>query len=70
MNNLFKALMPNHPIDIPAIRGTIEGSLPVSLRFSNKEIEIIWDSFSDVYCANWLIVSESTLRDFKNWLEE
>lgn len=33
------------------------------------KIHRAWVSFSDTYCASYLILSDQTLKDFKEWLE-
>lgn len=33
------------------------------------KIHKAWEAFSDDYCASYLLVSDHTIQDFKEWLE-
>jgi hypothetical protein len=65
MSNLSNALKTKYPEDI----GRIKASIPFLVRFTDKEIEYIYESFSDSYAAQWLTISEESMRDFIEWLE-
>ena len=65
MSNLSDALRVEHPDDVAKLRAQI----PILYRFSDIEIEKLWDDFSDSYAAGWLFVQEETIESFKAWLE-
>lgn len=44
-------------------------SIPLLQRFSDKEIELLYDAFSDSYAAGWLILTEETITEFAASLE-
>lgn len=35
---------------------------------SYAEAYLLWESFSDTCCASWLVVTDSTIQDFRCWL--
>jgi hypothetical protein len=67
MSNLFDALSASedHRSDIQELRGRI----PLLQRFSDLEIERLYDRYSDSYCAGWLILDDRSIDDFASWLE-
>lgn len=38
------------------------------MTISALKVKTLWQVFSADYCAGWLIVSESTCRDFVEWI--
>ena len=65
--NLIKALTVDHPLVIERIRSAAPSLLR---RFSDIEIEVLWKRYSSDYGATFIIVTESTLENFRKWLEE
>ena len=65
MNNLYKHLQPEHPEDVVKIAEV----LPFKLA-SYRDVEGLWEAFSREWGSSWLSVSENTLTEFKNWLQE
>jgi len=63
---IFKEPPPSE--DIAKIREYLEQI--GELHCSNKQLEALWDEFSDSWCASWLIVNDKTLKRFSYWLEE
>ena len=37
--------------------------------YSVVELYILWNAFSDDYCASFLIVDDDSISDFVEWLE-
>jgi hypothetical protein len=66
MSRLFQLLQSKYPKDVAEIRAAV----PMLCRFSDIEIEHMWEQFSGDFCASWLIVSQEGLDSFKEWLEE
>lgn len=67
MNNIIRVLTPRtSPNEIQRIRAAV----PILHRFSDLEIEKLWEAFSDNVCAGWLIVNDETLGQFKEWASE
>lgn len=66
MSNLSDCLQSEYSGDIAKIRE----ATPLLFRFSDLEIERLWDRFSDSRCAGWLMVYDETLRDFQDWIKE
>ena len=64
MNNLFKHLTAEHLDDVVRIRLTT----PIIRRFSEVEVEHLWEAFSKEYDAGWLGVTAETLTQFDEWL--
>lgn len=65
MSNLTDALKVQYPHDVAELRRAI----PLLQRFSDVEIEKLYDAFSDTHAAGWLCLSEETVESFKHWLE-
>ena len=69
MDNILKALTPREPEDIPEIRAMLVGHPLLSrMTLSDKEVEILWKAFSSDFCAGYLNVSSTTLKDFMEWV--
>jgi len=67
MSNLMDALSPKFPDEIAKIRAA---EIPIVRSLSGIEIQVLWERFSDDYCAQWLNVGESLLKEFKEWLSQ
>ena len=65
MNRLIESLAPRYPEDIEKIRNLT----PFLMRFSDIEIEKLWEDYSDSMCAGWLTVDKEQIIMFHNWLE-
>ena len=71
MNNIVRVLsVGDDAQDIQRIRTSIKDRFSLITRFSDLEIKLLWEGFSDSMCAGWLIVHEETLNQFVSWLEE
>jgi hypothetical protein len=76
MGNLTEAMKVRNPDDINRIIDSMmidvmlaaHESQPV-LTWSELVIERLWDAFSSDRCAQWMTVTEETMRDFKEWLK-
>lgn len=66
MENLKRALVPKYPEDIPKIRTALHPFLSVS----DCEVGRLWELFSSDQCAQYLIVGDDTLRQFREWIDE
>ncbi len=66
MSNLSRILTPRFPNDVARVRLEI----PNFLRLSDKEVELLWEAFSDERAAQWMFVDAETLKEFKQWLED
>ena len=66
MSNLSKALRVEFPDDVEQIRKIHTGLN----RFSDIEVEMLWQRFSRSRCAGWLGVDTTTSDDFYSWLED
>lgn len=66
MSNISKALTVAHPEDVAELRSRIS----LLYGFSDIQIERLYDAFSGSRCAGWLIVDESTMKEFTEWLHE
>lgn len=47
----------------------LRAEIPLMQRFSDLEIERLYERFSDSYCAGWLIVNDEMIKAFTLWLE-
>jgi len=65
MSNLTKAMTPYSAKDMVLIRA----AHPILAKFSDIEVERLWEVFSQERCASYLLVYDHTLSEFTEWLE-
>lgn len=64
--NLFETLKPEHPEDVARIRLAV----PILGRFTDTEVDKLYQSFSRTYAASWLNATEENIANFALWLSE
>lgn len=64
--NLFETLKPEYPEDVARIRMAV----PILGRFSDTEIEKLYQAFSRTYAAGWLGADEENIANFALWLSQ
>ena len=52
-------------LEIPFKNETI-----LRFRFNDAELHYLWERFSGTQCAQFLIVTPNTVKEFKKWIEE
>jgi hypothetical protein len=64
MSNITKSLAVRYPDDVAELRASIS----LLQRFTDVEIDRLYERYSDTYCAGWLILSPDIIEDFAQWL--
>jgi hypothetical protein len=73
MNNLLRALTPEYPEYISAIREALArhpNPLLHRTSLSDIEVERVWKRFSSDLCASYMSVNKGTVEQFLEWLQE
>ena len=48
----------------------IKSKLPDLYLLTNRQVEKLWIDFSDSVCAQYLYVSEGSIQEFEEWLNQ
>lgn len=67
MSNIRNTLKPSayYESDVQELKSKI----PLLQSYSDKDVELLYEAYSDTYSAGWLMVDEESIADFSSWLE-